>query len=302
MTSMSHHTTIRRYTLIIEKIIGGTYPSFEMIKEYLERFDFPISKRTLQRDIEQIRNEFGVEVKYDRPKNGYVIDEEESVDMESFVRFLEIVSTADLMKESLQDSKDSLSYISFGSSGNLNGIEYLKPILNAIRHHVQIKVDHENYWSGKRSVFTIKPYLLKEFQGRWYVVGYIGNMKEFRTIAIDRIHELTTLEKTFKPDNVDVKALFENVVGLTYSIDKQQLVELWFDPFQAKYIKSLPLHNSQEVISDDENGLIVHYQIIPNFEFIQAILKHGENVKVLKPAKLRNEIKRVLKESLKRYE
>ena len=57
---MSRQGTIRRYTLIIEKINRNQYPSFTEIQDYLDDFGFSISKRTLERDIAAIRNEFGL--------------------------------------------------------------------------------------------------------------------------------------------------------------------------------------------------------------------------------------------------
>ena len=57
---MSKHGTIRRYTLIIEKLRSNQYPSFEEIKRHLFSIGFEISDRTIQRDIEQIRYEFGI--------------------------------------------------------------------------------------------------------------------------------------------------------------------------------------------------------------------------------------------------
>src|SRR5690606_39093181 len=104
---MSKHGTIRRYTLIIEKMKRGQFPSFQDIKTYLHDHGFEIGDRTIQRDIEQIRFEFGIEIKYDRTGNGYFIDYENSLNVESFFRFLEIVNTAELLTESLHESRDT---------------------------------------------------------------------------------------------------------------------------------------------------------------------------------------------------
>ena len=93
---MSTQGTIKRFTLIIQKTTGDYHPSFQELKDYLNEHGFEISPRTLQRDIEQIRNEFGIEIKYNRGKNGYSITEEEGVPTDTLVRFLEILGTAEL--------------------------------------------------------------------------------------------------------------------------------------------------------------------------------------------------------------
>lgn len=76
---MSKLGAIRRYTLIIEKIGRGQFPSFEDLKDYLHQHGFEVSARTIQRAIEQIRVDFQIEIKYDRDKNGYCIDYENSI-------------------------------------------------------------------------------------------------------------------------------------------------------------------------------------------------------------------------------
>ncbi len=108
---MSKHGTIRRYTLEIEKIRRNQYPSFNDIRNYLHEFGFEVSDRTIQRDIEHIRDEFGIEIQYNRYEKGYFINYEESLNVDSFFRFLEIANTAELLSESLHKNRDILTHI-----------------------------------------------------------------------------------------------------------------------------------------------------------------------------------------------
>ncbi len=299
---MSKHGTIRRYTLEIEKIRRGHFPSFRDIKNYLYDHGFEIGDRTIQRDIEQIRVEFGIEIKYDRNKNGYCIDYEISVNVESFFRFLEIVNTAELLTDSLHESKDALKHISFDTGGGLKGIENLKPLLKAIKDKRKISFTHFNFHTEKSRKYYVKPYLLKEYQNRWYVVGIVGGINEFRTFGVDRIENLEVKTQTFTPDNkLDPMELFNQTIGLVYSLNTVQTVVLSFTPTQGKYIKTLPLHSSQQVLIDDENECRISLEVVPNYELTQHILKHGDKVKVLEPAWLAEEIKQILKKTLKNY-
>lgn len=300
---MPTHSTIKRYTLIIEKIGRNQYPSFEIIRDYLYDHGFEISARTIQRDIEQIRFEFGVEIKYDRTRNGYYIDTETGINTDTFLRFLEIVNTAELLTESLRESKDSLHYISFDSHGSLRGIDNLKPLLFAIKNKRRVTFLHENFETGKQKTYSVKPYLLKEYQNRWYLVGIIEGSKEYRTFGIDRILNLEVLKVTFKTETkINPVELFENTIGISYSGNELEEVILSFTPLQAKYVLSLPLHQSQEIISKNKNEVQIRLKIIPNFEFIQRILMLGENVKVLHPTWLVNEIKKSLANAIKNYQ
>lgn len=299
---MSKHGTIRRYTLEIEKISRGQFPSFQEIKDYLFEHGFEIGDRTIQRDIEQIRFEFGIEIKYDRDKNGYYIDYENSLNTESFFRFLEIVNTAELLTESLLESKDSLKHISFDTGGGLKGIENLRPLLKAIKDNRKISFTHFNFHTEKSRKYTLKPYLLKEYQNRWYVVGIIGGISEFRTFGIDRIENLEIKTETFKPDKkLNPIEMFNKTIGLVYSENTVQTITLSFTPTQGKYIKTLPLHPSQKILIDDENECRISLDIIPNYELIQQILKYGATIKVIEPQWLVDEIKKILKRTIEKY-
>ncbi|MEA3318303.1 MAG: WYL domain-containing protein [Bacteroidota bacterium] len=296
---MSKHGTIRRYTLEIEKIRREQFPSFQEIKNYLFNHGFEVSDRTIQRDIEQIRFEFGIEIEYKKYKNGYDIDYKNSINIESFFRFLEIVNTAKLLTESLYESKDALKHISFDTGGGFKGIENLKPLLKAIKDSRKISFNHFNFHTKKTRKYSLKPYLLKEYQNRWYIVGLIGKLKEFRTFGIDRIENLEVKTETFKVDNkLNPTEMFEKTIGLVYSLNTAQNVILSFTPTQGKYIKTLPLHTSQKILIDNEIEFRISIFVIPNFELTQLILKHGDTVKVIEPEWLADEIKENLKRTL----
>jgi proteasome accessory factor B len=299
---MSRQGTIRRYTLIIEKINRKQFPSFAEIQEYLDDFGFTLSKRTIERDIEAIRNEFGMEITFDRIKNGYFIDEEKSINIESFLRFLEIVNTAELLTESLSDSKETLNYISFDKGGGLKGIELLKPLLKSIKEHRKIKFKHFSYQTEKSRKYSMKPYLLKEYQNRWYIVGIVSGINEVRTFGLDRVTDLEVRDEIFKSDPaINPQQNFENAIGVVYSVDVKQVVVLSFTPSQGHYVKGLPMHPSQQLIKDDDKECIIQLFLIPNYELLQQILMHHNQVKVVEPQWLANDVKEHLKRALNQY-
>ncbi len=299
---MSAQGTIKRYILIIEKIASAKFPSFKILKNYLFSHGFEISERTLQRNIEQIRYEFGIEIDYNRTRNGYFIDKETSINVDAFMRFLEIVSTADLLTESLKDGKNILDYISFETNGNLRGIENLKLFLFAVKNHRKILFTHYNFETGRNKNYQMKPYLLKEYQNRWYIVGLVQGITDFRIFGIDRIENVKVLTDIFKPDpKLNPVKVFENIIGLTYSNDEPEEVILSFTPLQGKYIKALPLHGSQEIIKETEKEVLVKLTVVPNFELKQKILMMGDRIKVISPKWLAKEIKSILMNTLKQY-
>jgi predicted DNA-binding transcriptional regulator YafY len=299
--TMSLQGTIRRYTLEIEKISESQFPSFESVKQYLHDNGFEISKRTLQRDIEDIRYEFGVDIHYNRLKNGYFINLDNSPNFESFLNFLEIVNTAGLLTDSLIKSKETLKYLSFESMGPLKGIQQVKDLLFAAINHRKVSFYHYNYATGQNKRFTICPYLLKEHLKRWYILGTLQG-GELRLFGIDRIENLVIESATFIPkESVDVNTYFDNIIGLSNSKTKPIEVVLEFTSFQGNYIKSLPLHHSQQIIKDDKNSFIISLKLIPNLELLQRICMYGDQVKILKPDSLVQELKQTLLSALNQY-
>jgi len=299
---MSYQGTLHRWLLLLQKTGGNQLPTFEEIKSFLHGSGFEISTRTLQRDIEQIRTEFGIEILYNRTEGGYYIDYELSPDFESTMRFFEIISTAGILSDSLRDSKQALKHIIFDSQGRLRGTEHLKTILQAIRSKKMVQFTHENFGTGKTTTFKVAPYLLKEYQNRWYLVGIPEGMQEFRTFGIDRMDELKMLSENFRYDKKrNPLDDFEHIVGLTYSDRKIETVVISVDPFQGKYLKALPLHASQKILIDDSKELRISLRIKPNFEFRQQLLMMGDRAKVLEPAWLVKDIRKTIEAMAKKY-
>jgi len=298
---MANHKKIRRYILILEKIEGKQHPSRDNLLEYLREHDLEVSVRTLIREIGELRNEFGFDIIHDKQKGGYYIKNDDKDRPESFIRFLEIAGTADLLTESLKENKETLNYISFDSLGLLKGIGYLKDLLYAIKNHRIVTIEHQKYVSDKVQKYVIKPYLLKEYLSRWYLVGIETKKNEFRTYGIDRIQSLFVESKTYKYNKKIVPTeFFQSTIGLTYNKLAERVI-LKFTPKQGQYVKTLPLHHSQEIIEENKMGLVIRLWLRPNYELNQRILAEGENVKVIEPKWLADEIKLSLAKAVKQY-
>ena len=300
---MSSLGKLRRLYLMLEKVENALHPTFDELYDYYYDQGFEVSKRTLQRDMETLRIEFGIEVAYDHLRNGYFIDREKSINVDSFYRFLEYANTADLLSEGIRKNKDDLEYIHFEAQGRLKGISMLRELMFAIRNRRIISFTHYNFIRETRKSYTVYPYGLKEYQSRWYVVGNIKDMGNPLKFGIDRIEDLVVYDQTFEKDqNFDIHDLFDDVVGLSHTEREKEEIILHFDPLQGKYIKTLPLHASQGIVEEDEHGVTVSIRVKPNFELIQKIMMQCQAVKVLKPPWLAEEMKKIYREALEKYE
>lgn len=301
---MATHVIARRVQSLIQFIYYATFPSKEEIIEFLKGRDFNVSTRTIERDFERLRADFGVEITYNKSKDGYYINEQESVKVHSFFKFLEIVSVADIFSESLKDSKQILEYVDFDDSRSFKGVENLKILLIAISQNCKVTFRHENYSKNTVTQYTITPLLLKEFENRWYVVGVPGDINDIRTFGIDRVMdlELKGLSRTNKMQYEERLAKFDNIIGLHYEDNSPVKIRLLVNGVHVKYMRSLPLHHSQIIHTENEKEqYFVDFFLVPNYEFKSQILKMGPEAEVLYPNSLKQEIKEMLEETLIRY-
>lgn len=299
---MPVQATIKRYLLIYQKLKSAHYPSFQAIMSYLNEEGFELNERTINRDIKQMRDEFGIDICYDQPHNGYIINETSIPHSEDFIRLLGIMTTAGMLADTLKDGKNALRYLSFESNAQMEGIQFLDKLLSAIREQHIINFDHQNFHSGKTTHVVLKPYLLKEYMKRWYIIGLGSRRTTFTIYGIDRISALEITTERFQRENrKDPAKLFESIIGLNYNEHEEQQVVLSFAPKQGKYIKTLPIHSSQQIIVDNDTELRINLYLRPNYELNQLLLSYGDQVTILEPEWLKEQIIAIYKRALSNY-
>jgi len=299
---MSKIESIARYSLIIKKI--QKHPaSFNEISDYLALesemldYNFNVSKRTFQRDIRDISSIYNIDIKYDFSQKVYYIDFDEKSEINERILDAFYVFNAFNLTERLSD------FVHF-EKRLPHGTENINEILNAIKNRLQITFAYQKFSDDAKSHRTIEPYALKEFKNRWYVVAKDLKDNKVKTFGLDRLSELTTTKTKFEiPNDFNVNEHFKYCFGIISSDESlPQEVILSFDPFQGKYIKSLPLHESQVIIADSDDELRVKLTIFITYDFIKEILSFGEMVRVIEPVALMVDVKNIYKNALKHYE
>ena len=297
---MSQFKSVERLSFILSYVNDHHYPSKEAIMAYLEEKHLYPTERTFQRDLKTLRDMCYIEVKYNRMHNGYFIDEESRPDFDNWMHVFELFNTARIINDTLIKSSANIEYIDFDRTTMRMDPEILKGLLQAVIDRNIVKFTHHSFWTEKSRSMAIMPHLLKQYQNRWYVYGCFPN-GEFRSFGIDRITDLEVLSESFKPKMKRPKEMFDNIIGLVYEAEKLEEVILSYDPFQGNYIKTQPIHSSQEILVDDDNELRISIRVIPNYELEEQIMKQGERVKVLEPEWLREVVKERLKIALNNY-
>ncbi len=95
--------------------------------------------------------------------------------------------------------------------------------------------------------------------------------------------------------------MFKHSFGVIFENKPPEKIVLEFSSFQANYIKSLPLHSSQKIISEDDGRCLIELYIYPTYDFIIELLSLADEVKVLEPKSLVDEVKQSLRNTLDNY-
>jgi predicted DNA-binding transcriptional regulator YafY len=293
--------TIKRYALIISRLQEGRYPSFEQLLNMLENNDVKVSDRTLQRDFDHLRTYYGLELEYSMERRGYYLREETSHLAHAFLRLLNFLQPGSVMLDALRKG-GKLQYLHLGNDVKMEGVHQLTEVMQAIHEKKVIRFKHINYYKEEEKFIELQPLLIKEYHERWYVYGFSLTSNEYRTYGIDRISEIKITADTFVPDaSHDATARFNEQIGVTMADGELEEVLIKFSPLQARYVKSLPWHHSQEVVQEDASGSVIRWRLKVNFELLQNILQCGEEVEVLQPAALRIQLIGTLQNALNKY-
>ncbi len=187
----------------------------------------------------------------------------------------------------------------------LKGKELIGNLFNHILYRKVLKIEYQDYQSDSPYTLVLHPHLLKEYNNRWFLFGYNPEKnKQAWNLALDRILSLQVLDsEDFIPCPINWTDYFYDIMGVTKK-DGVTIVniELWFYPLTAPYIKSKPIHGSQKIIRDDEEGLIIKIQVIPNYELYQQLSFYGSNVKILSPEAIKKAFISNLEKTLKLYQ
>ena len=300
-----HHQNILTYVYIIRYIQRKNqknfYPKIADIRDYLqENAGIRVSQRTVQRYIDTLRNEFLIPLEKKSYRGGYFIDEELlSEDTNSIIKNLQILGQVEYFQHIISHSAEYIRYFSFWQT-QFKGFHWLDILLQAIHNRKVIQIKHKKFKDDKAKIRTIEPYLIKEYDGRWYIVAKDRKKKALRNFGIDRIESIEFTGEEFKqPDLEKIKQKYRDVIGLV--VKEPEIIRLKFDKFQKNYFKSQPWHHSYQIIEETDDYMIVELYVGINHELEQKILSNHYTVEVLYPKKLAKSIKSLLKQALKNY-
>ncbi|QTN37683.1 WYL domain-containing protein [Cryomorphaceae bacterium] len=329
---------------VIDRVLRNKFRTAPATKEYLRaqcieelfgiesaRAGNEVSLFTIDKDLRLMRDEYDAPISYDRGTKEYYyenaeysldglgIGSRELVALESAAQLLSGFAENPLLRQftpaisrlksrlslqkKVEDEDDHL--IEFEVLSDYAGWSYIDQIFNAIKEGWVITFDYFYFDRESTRKITLHPYLLKESQQRWYVVGWSPERNALRLYGLERIRSLETGHERFplqERRKFDAGAYFKHTYGIyTLPDEAPSRVVVEMNRRELLYAQSKPWHPSQIVLKEGEDGGQLAWTVHITPDFKMQLLALGDHVKVIEPQNLRSEIQRTLQSAANRY-
>ena len=225
--------------------------------------------------------------------------------------FSSFFENTQLLLDTNRESKDGEVRICSGAEQNLTNIDLLPVFYKAITNKQVLSFDYQPF-GQELFTLTFHPQFIKEHNGRWFVFGDADREPyQAYNVPLDRIVgevcEINDVEYIPAPKGF-YQDYFNNIIGVTHEKDAmvEEVIIRTKTEYQHGLLLTKPLHHSQKEImpfGEHEGGNYgeVRLTIEPNRELRGRILLYGENLEVISPLSLREQIKEILRRQMQQY-
>lgn len=314
-----------RLLFIDKKIRDKTFPNCSSLAE-----EWEVSSKTIQRDIEYLRDMLDAPLSYSAKNRGYFYTENSFTlpafdlnDSDLFAIFIadkllqqyknmpvypRLQSVFARIEDSLPEKvsfhpahmDDKCSFVA--SPQTLINPQVWENIFTGLRESKSLTVSHKKPNSTEPLTRTIDPYHITSSQGEWYVIGFCHTRDAMRTFAISRINHAKVHENNFTiPDNFNFKKVANEHFGVHWGQNSYKVL-IWFGQDAAPYIQERQYHPSQQIEENDDGSINVALVTNHLLEVKRWVLSWGDQAKVLAPTALIDEIRDELEKARVQYD
>ncbi len=271
----------------------------DLMNEFKKRFDGEeLSRATFKRDKDEISRSFYIDIGCRKSKNDsyYFMENKEDFMEGSVTRILVDRLSSTLQIKATMHENTELTNADWGDRIQIDnypsGDKYLSKIIKAIKDNYTIKFIFKDFWDDDEEYVTLEPYFVKLALRRWYVIGHRTDNDKIENFCLDRIVNLFISTHTFKvPEDFPYKDYYKYSYGVLkedgIKIEKVR-IKVWDE--QVKYLRSLPIHESQKEVETSANYSVFEYYLYPTYDFKMEILSHGSSWEVQEPAWFREDV------------
>ena len=215
------------------------------------------------------------------------------------------------------DVDESKKFVYYSVNEKGTNTKVFGKLYSAISEQKAIDLTYHTFDEPEKKHVLLHPYILKEWNRRWYLIAAAADSGKILTFALDRTDEVETCgDLKYKPASDYLMERYEDIVGITYYDNAPiETIYLWVSDRSYKYLDTKPIHGSQTTLkegSEEESsirqkrpdlkgGRFVRLECMVNYELVHEILAYGKGMVVLSPTSLRDEIVLEFKEMMNNY-
>ncbi len=293
-----------------------------------------ISERTLQNDLKYMRSIDGFDapityrlknkIRYYHYKdpdfriNRSPLNEQEREALETMISIFDrfdgapqfdwLHDTVTRIEEKLKlNRRTNRKIIAFDDNIDYSGREHIRLLARFIEQDRLLKIDYQPFQEEARS-FLFHPCLLKEYNNRWFVFGWLEEQDGKETtkpwnLSLDRITAIKDHGASQHKKSIDWEDYFSDIIGVSRLDHPVTEIQVLVNANLLPYLQTKPLHGSQKAAQRQADGrYLIRYKLIPNYELEYQLLAFGEALEVLKPQSLREKLKWRIDQMQKAYQ
>ncbi len=304
---------LERMNFIHERLESGRLPNCSSLARVFE-----VTPKTIQRDIEFMRDRLNLPIAWDGERRGYTytgpvgplptatITEGELVAMwvaqkavEQFKgtpferplanAFAKITSQLDgPVTVAIGEARAAITFRPTGVGRS--DLELFRRLSEAVLHSTEIEFDYDKGEATSLKHRHLQPWHLCCVDNQWYVIGHDIDRKEKRTFAVGRMAAVKSTRRTFvRPRDFSIKDHLGGAFGI-FAGTGDHRIRLRFDGWAAKIVQERFWHESQKFTEGKGGTLDMELRLSSLEEVRRWILSFGDRVEVLRPATLRRSI------------
>ena len=254
----------------------------------------PLPRASFNRHRDAIQDMFGIIIDCDPSTYKYYISNEAVLSDDSIQRWLFSTLTVHGVLADSAAVKERLVLENAPA-----GEQYLNTIIRAIHTNHRLHIGYRKFETeGYEKV--VSPFALKLFHQRWYLLARTEE-QQMRIYALDRMTMVELTDEPFEmPADFSPQEYFAEYYGVLTDNTPMAHVVLRAHNKTPNYLRTLPLHHSQREIACTEHYADFSLDIRPTADFLGQLLSHGNGIEVLQPLELREKMRQMIAETLKR--
>lgn len=309
----------QRY-VVIDSMLRNRMRPYPTMQDFIdacgERLRVSTTLNTLEKDIKQMKmlapDGFEAPIAYDRYHKGYYYTNADfkignldlsASDISSIRESLTLVQNiaagridekfshamhkvlATVAEAFDQPEQNAARYLQTMSPPPSKGFAHFELFARACREQIPVSFVHYGYKKRKFKAVLLHPFLIKEFDNKWYLFGYSEKHEAVRLFGFDRIFSPHLLDRPFATfDQQQTFDILEHAYGV-FPVPSQakQRITLTLSSLITHYFEAYPIHFSQQLKKKPNGGALLTLELVPTIELARLILWHGRHIERIQP-------------------